>query len=207
MKASDIMTRDVVTLRGIEPISRAIALMEQHQVRSLIVDRRHPEDAYGLITQSDIVGKIVALGKDPQRVRVYEVMTKPCLAINPDLQVEYVARLFAHYQVHVAPVIAGTLLGIISMTDILSKGIAAAPPYEERLDQQIQTAIAYAQTICAQEPVDPQNCLTAWRLVEDLQAEKAYYQGTSIAKTAFEEFRETNPRWLNQQDYDKWCSG
>jgi CBS domain-containing protein len=207
MKASDIMTCDVITLRGIEPVTRAIALMDQHQIQSLIVERRHPEDAYGLVTKSDILAKIVALGKDPHQVRVYEIMTKPCLAINPDLQVEYVARLFAHYHVHVAPVIAGRLLGIISITDILEKGNVVASSYPERLEQQIQTAIAYAQEICAREKDNPQNCITAWQLVEDLQAEKAYYQGVPIAKTAFEEFRDTDPRWLSQYDYDEWCSG
>ncbi|MBF2078050.1 MAG: CBS domain-containing protein [Synechococcales cyanobacterium T60_A2020_003] len=207
MKASDIMTSDVITIRGIEPVGNAIALMKQHQVRSLIVDRRHPEDAYGIITKTDIITQVAALGKDPKLVRVYEVMTKPCIVVNPDLQVEYVARLFAQHHIQAAPVIAGTLLGVISMTDILTKGSFAEQPYLQQLDQEIQAAIAYAHEICAQKESNPQNCITAWRLVEDLQAERAYYEGISIPKTAFEEYRDTDPQWLSDQDYDAWCSG
>ena len=48
-------------------------------------------------------------------------MTKPCIVVNPDLAVEYVAKLFARAKIHVAPVIKDKLLGIISLTDISSK--------------------------------------------------------------------------------------
>jgi CBS domain-containing protein len=207
MKASDIMTCEVVTIRGIEPVSKAIALMKQHQVRSLIVDRRHAEDAYGIVTKTDLITQVAALGKDPQSLRVYEVMTKPCIVVNPDLQVEYVARLFAQQHIQAAPVIAGTLLGIVTMTDILTKSPFDEQPHLQRLEQKLQEAIADAQTLCSGDHPNPQNCITAWQLVEDLQAEKAYYQGVPIPKTAFEIYRETDPHWLSDQDYDAWCSG
>jgi CBS domain-containing protein len=64
---------------------------------------------------------VAAFGKDPKKVRVYEIMTKPCISVNPDLGIEYVARLFANTGIRRAPVIQDTLLGIISVTDILSK--------------------------------------------------------------------------------------
>ena len=46
-------------------------------------------------------------------------MTKPCIVVNPDLGVEYVARLFANTQIHKAPVIQETLLGIVSVGDVV----------------------------------------------------------------------------------------
>ena len=47
------------------------------------------------VTESDLVYKVVATARDPEVVQVHEVMTKPCIVVNPDLAVEYVARLFA----------------------------------------------------------------------------------------------------------------
>ena len=54
-------------------------------------------------------------------MRVYEIMTKPCVVVNPELGVEYVARLFAQTRIRRAPVIKDGLLGIISISDILRK--------------------------------------------------------------------------------------
>ncbi len=110
MKAVDIMTKDVVTIRGIATVADAVRLMREKGICSLIVERRHEEDAYGIVTEADVVYQVTAFGKDPQKVKVYEIMTKPCIVVNPDLSVEYVARLFAQHRLHRAPVIKGDLL-------------------------------------------------------------------------------------------------
>ncbi len=121
MKASDIMTRDVVTIASGATVAEAIALMQARGWRSLIVDRDDEADAYGIISDSDITCKVTAIGCDPQEVRVRDVMTKPCIVVNPDLSVENVAKLFANNRLLRAPVIQGKLLGIISISDILIK--------------------------------------------------------------------------------------
>lgn len=207
MKAADIMSREVITIRGIEPVIKAIQVMQQHGVRSLIVDRRHPADAYGILTETDIVGKVVAYGKNPRQVRVYEIMTKPCIMVSPDLQVEYVARLLTQHQIRVCPVIDGQLLGLVSMTDILTKVDFSEQSQTQELADKIQVAIAQAQAICGQANVIPEDCIAAWRQVEDLQAEAAYQQAAPLDQTAFEQFRETGPDWLTSADYDTWCGG
>ncbi len=48
-------------------------------------------------------------------------MTKPCIVINPDLAVEHIVKLFSRAKIRVAPVIKDKLLGIVSLTDILTK--------------------------------------------------------------------------------------
>ncbi|MBD3559331.1 CBS domain-containing protein, partial [Planktothrix sp. FACHB-1355] len=115
------MTQDVATVRGSATVAEAVRLMRLKEVRALIVEARDSEDAYGIVTETDVVAKVVAYGKDPKDVRVYEIMSKPCIVVNPDLNLEYVARLFANTGVWRAPVIQGDLLGIISVTDILNK--------------------------------------------------------------------------------------
>ena len=120
MKASDIMTTNIVSINSLMTIAEAAKFMKQHNVRALIVERTSERDAYGIITATDI-SQAVANAKNPQETYVYEVMTKPCIVVNPDLAVEHIANLFTRAKIHTAPVIKDKLLGIISMTDILTK--------------------------------------------------------------------------------------
>ena len=121
MRAEEIMTKDVVTVSGSATVAEAVKLMKDKGLRALIVDRRHDSDPYGMVTETDIIYKVAAYGHDPKQIRVYEIMTKPCIIVNPDLGVEYVARLFANTRIRRAPVVKGSLLGVISISDILSK--------------------------------------------------------------------------------------
>src|SRR5689334_21071838 len=113
MRAKQIMTQDVATIRGSATVAEAVKLLRLKELRALIVEPRNSGDAYGIVTEMDIVSKVVAYGKDPQEVHVYDIMSKPCIVVDPDLDVEYVARLFANTGVWRAPVIRGELLGII----------------------------------------------------------------------------------------------
>lgn len=121
MTAADIMTRDVVTIRGSATVAEAVGLMKEKGLRALIVEPRNQSDPYGMVTETDVIYKVAAFGHDSKQMRVYEVMTKPCIVVNPDLGVEYVARLFSQARIRRAPVIKGELLGIISISDILKK--------------------------------------------------------------------------------------
>ncbi|MEM6521352.1 MAG: CBS domain-containing protein, partial [Cyanobacteria bacterium P01_C01_bin.70] len=116
MKAEQIMTRDVVTVNGSATVAEAVKLMKDRGLRALIVEPRHEMDPYGMVTETDIIYKVAAFGHDPKEMRVYEIMTKPCIVVNPELGVEYVARLFSQARIRRAPVIKGSLLGIISIS-------------------------------------------------------------------------------------------
>ncbi len=202
MNASDIMTRDVVTVRGSDTVAKAIELMRQKNLRALIVDRRSDSDAYGMVTETDIVYKVLAYGKNPKSIRVYEIMTKPCLIVNPDLAVEYVARLFAKFGIRRAPVIKGELLGIISVTDLLTKGTQRLETVAERLEREIKAAIAEARAICDREGASSRACAVAWETVEELQAEAAHQRAERLNKTAFDEYCEEFPEAAEARSYD-----
>ena len=121
MKAKEIMTKDVATIIGSATVAEAARLMKEKGLRALVVERRSDNDPYGMVTETDIIYKVAAYGKDPKEMRVYEIMSKPCIVVNPELGVEYVARLFANSRIRRAPVIEGSLLGMISISDILNK--------------------------------------------------------------------------------------
>ncbi len=117
--AKEIMTTEVVTIQASTSVAEAIALMRNKHVRDLVVEPLHKEDAYGIVTEADIAYKVAAYGKDPKTVSVGDIMTKPCIEVDPDLTVEEVAQLFSLNHLHRAPVIKEKLLGVISVTDIL----------------------------------------------------------------------------------------
>jgi CBS domain-containing protein len=187
LKASDVMTKDVATIRSSATVAEAVQLMRARDWRSLIVERRHEQDAYGIISESDIVYKVIAYGKDPHQVRVYEVMTKPCITINPDLGLEYVARLFANYHLHRAPVIQGELVGIISITDILAQSQFLEQPYSVLLEQQLQDEIKKARSVCSQIGANSEECAAAWDAVEQMQSEIAHQTAEKVSRTPFDD--------------------
>ena len=121
-KVKDIMTKAVVTIAGDAAVADAVKLMIDKHVRALVVEARGEDDAYGIVTETDIVYKVLAYDKDPKVVKVHEIMTKPCVVVNPNLGVKYCARLFANVGIRRAPVIQQELLGIVTVTDILRKG-------------------------------------------------------------------------------------
>lgn len=131
MQAQDIMTTNVVTISGSATIAEAVKIMKDQGLRALIVERRSDSDPYGIVTETDVVYKVAAFGHDPKNMRVYEIMTKPCVIVNPDLGVEYVARLFANTRIRRAPVVKGDLLGVISISDILNKSDFVEKPKSE----------------------------------------------------------------------------
>ncbi|MEM7760333.1 MAG: CBS domain-containing protein [Cyanobacteria bacterium P01_A01_bin.40] len=124
--AADIMTSEVITIDSLATILQATKVMKQNDVKTLIVNRTSPQDAYGIITQTDISGAI-ANAKDPAMTRVYEVMTKPCIVVNANLSVEHIIKLFAKAKIRTAPVIKDKLLGIVSLTDIITKTDYSTP--------------------------------------------------------------------------------
>ncbi|MFN7865556.1 MAG: CP12 domain-containing protein [bacterium] len=202
MKAAEIMTTEVAKIKGSETVAKAVQLMREKNIRTLIVDRRHDEDAYGIITETDIVYKVVAFGQDPHKVRVYEVMSKPCIVINPDLGVEYVARLFANTGIRFAPVIKGYLLGVITVSYILHKGNSVEKPRSLDLEAEIIKARDIDREVCAEKGGNSPDCAAAWDIVEELQAELAHQRAKKPEKTYFEEYCQENPDAFEARIYD-----
>jgi CBS domain-containing protein len=123
-RAKDIMTTEVVIVDGSATVADAVKLMKEKGVRALIVDRRTDDDAYGILTQRDIVYNIVGERADPKQIQVHEIMTKPLVVVNPDLDVTYVARLLAQQGLSRAPVLFDQKLqGIVSVSDIVTKAM------------------------------------------------------------------------------------
>ncbi|TEU05345.1 MAG: CBS domain-containing protein, partial [Candidatus Aminicenantes bacterium] len=106
-KAADVMTKNVVYIDGNETVANAIELMKEKGISSLVVNRRDLEDTWGIMTRKDVVSKVVNPGRDPDEIRVFEIMTKPLVMISPGLELKYCARLFNQTGIRRAPVFDG----------------------------------------------------------------------------------------------------
>ena len=202
LTAADVMTKDVAMIRSSATVKEAVDLMRIRDWRALIIDRRHEQDAYGIITESDIVYKVISYSKDPNKVRVYEIMTKPCIVVNPELGLEYVARLFANHYLRRAPVISGKLLGIISLTDILARSSCLEQPRSLLLEQELQDEIKKARIVCVEKGINSTECAAAWDVVEEIQAEIAHQLSEKPLKSAFEDYCDECPELAESRIYD-----
>jgi predicted transcriptional regulator len=120
-KARDVMKTELVYIDGSATVSDAVQMMRQKSVTSLIVNRRTPDDAWGIITQKDVVSKVVDPGKSAADVHVHEIMSKPLVTVAPGLALKYCARLFRVTGIRRAPVFDGkAILGLLSNTEIFN---------------------------------------------------------------------------------------
>ncbi|MEL6319529.1 MAG: CP12 domain-containing protein [Cyanobacteria bacterium J06626_14] len=193
MKASDIMTKEVITTRGSATVAEAVKVMKEKGLRALIVEPRYEADPYGMVTETDIIYKVAAFGHDPKQMRVYEIMTKPCVVVNPDLGVEYVARLFAQTRIRRAPVIQGSLLGVISISDILNKSDFVEKPKQLFIEDRIEVAREEARAICKEKGDTSPECAAAWDALEELQMAAADQRKKKQEKPSFQQYCEDNP--------------
>ena len=120
VRVRDVMTSDFQTVDGMMTVSQALAIMKSSGAAVLIVDKRSEHDEYGIVLLSDIAREVLAVDRAPERVNVYEIMSKPVVGVNPDMDIRYCARLFNKLGFSYAPVIdQGRLLGIVGYSEML----------------------------------------------------------------------------------------
>ncbi len=108
------MRTDVHLIDGRKNVLEALRLMKEGRTTSLIVERHWEQDEYGILTLSDIAKQVIARDKAPERVNVFEIMTKPTISVHPEMDIRYCARLFERLDIRRAPVIEdGKVIGII----------------------------------------------------------------------------------------------
>lgn len=111
-------------------VAQALQEMVHEETKTLIVDKRDEHDEYGLVTMRDIATKVLATNRAPERVNVYEIMTKPVITVHQDMDIRYCARLFGQTGLSRAPVLDDNreIIGLVSLTDLVLKGLKAHLP-------------------------------------------------------------------------------
>ena len=124
IRAKDVMHERHIELDGLATVKDALDAMRANDADVVMVKKRNDDDVFGIVLLSDIAKKVLAQDKAPERTNVYEIMSKPVIPIDPDMDVRYCARLFDRFGLSNAPVIEnGKVLGIVSYKELVFQGL------------------------------------------------------------------------------------
>jgi len=118
----DVMTpvEKIVMISPYARVRELLRLMRAREVKSVIVERSGPHDAYGIVTHSNILKGIFTNDGDMDLINVYDIATKPLLQVVPPMDIKYAAQLMVRQQVtRLAVTWEGDLVGLVTMSDIM----------------------------------------------------------------------------------------
>jgi signal-transduction protein with cAMP-binding, CBS, and nucleotidyltransferase domain len=128
IRASEVMSDSFILIDGLATVSEALQKMKAKGACCAVVEKRHEDDEYGILVLADIAKRVIAQNRSPDRVNVYEIMSKPVISVRPSMDVRYVARLFHRFGLHLAPVLQSSeVLGIVSFEDIVLGPLLRTP--------------------------------------------------------------------------------
>jgi len=126
VRVREVMKHEVDIVDGMLTVADALKRMKHPETRTLIVDKRHPDDEYGVVMFRDIAKRVLAPDLSPERINIYEIMSKPVISVEPAMDVRYCIKLFDRFGLSRAPVVEnGRIVGLVSYTDIVLKTVIA----------------------------------------------------------------------------------
>jgi CBS domain-containing protein len=124
IRVRDVMKTDFGTIDGVATVADALKKMKSLKTAVLIVSKRNEDDEYGMLTSGDIARHVLAKDRAPDRVNVYEIMSKPVISVHPDMDIRYCSRLFANYNLVRAPVLDNNqVIGMVSPNSLVLDGL------------------------------------------------------------------------------------
>jgi signal-transduction protein with cAMP-binding, CBS, and nucleotidyltransferase domain len=124
VRVCDVMKQDFDLVDGMDTIADVLRKSEHAETKCFIVNTRHENDEFGIVLLSDIAKKVLARNKSPERVNIYEIMSKPVISVDPQMDIRYCARLFENFGLGRVPVIDnGKVVGIVGYTDLVLHGV------------------------------------------------------------------------------------
>ncbi len=127
IKVGDIMTPSVRTIGRMATVREAVDQMRQSGVSSLVVERRDEADEFGLLVVTDIAREVIAKERAPDRVNVYEIMSKPVLTVSSDMNIKYAVRLLVKFGLSRALALDANRepVGIVTLRDMVLRHAGA----------------------------------------------------------------------------------
>ncbi|VAW59964.1 FIG01200823: hypothetical protein [hydrothermal vent metagenome] len=124
VRVRDVMKNKFDIVDGKMTVKEALGMMKSIGNKSLIVQKRDDNDEYGIVLLSDIAKEVLAKDRSPNRVNIFEIMSKPVINIDPNMDIRYCARLFERFGLARAPVVENrNIIGLVSFTDMVMKGL------------------------------------------------------------------------------------
>ena len=121
IRVGDLMGSRLYTIDRLATVADAMDLMKRHEVSSLAVDRRDDDDEYGVLVVADIAREVIARNRAPERVNVYEIMSKPVLTLPAGMLARYAVRMLVRFELSRAVVIDAERapLGMVTLRDLV----------------------------------------------------------------------------------------
>jgi len=122
LKVGDIMTKKVIIIPYGKDLSEVAKLMKKYGIGSVIVvEDEKSRKARGIITERDVIHKVLSKKKDPYMTKVEEMMSKPLRVIKSDTPIEEAAKAMRDNKIKRLPVVSedNELIGIVSEGDIM----------------------------------------------------------------------------------------
>jgi CBS domain-containing protein len=117
-KVKEVMIQDVKTINTQNTVLKAAEIMNQHEIGCIIVTKNG--DPVGILTERDILKRVVFKRKDPAKTKAIEVMSKPLVTVNSHVTIARATRTMIKQKIKkLAVTNAGHLVGILSLTDLI----------------------------------------------------------------------------------------
>jgi predicted transcriptional regulator len=114
------MQKNIIFIDGMASAKEAVELMRTEKVEALIVKKRYPQDAYGIVLVHDLIKGVIIADKTPDEVNVFEIMSKPVISVPHDMDIRYVSNLLMKVGLRIAPVQENKeYIGMVSLNDLI----------------------------------------------------------------------------------------
>ncbi|MCB2207908.1 MAG: CBS domain-containing protein [Bacteroidetes bacterium] len=122
--ARDVMKKKLIFMDGMATAAEGVEKMRKEDVKILIIEKRHPQDAYGIVNVHDLIKGVIIPDKSSKAVNLFEIMTKPVISVPADMDVRYVASLLMKIGLHMAPVEENKeFIGMVSLSDLIIRNM------------------------------------------------------------------------------------
>ena len=117
LEVEDVMVKEVITIDENSTVKEAVEVMNKFGIGCLIAVRKGK--AMGIITERDLLKRVVAEAKDANKTKVKDVMSSPLIVVEPDMGLEEAVKLMFQMKIKKLPVVDGKrLIGLVTLTDI-----------------------------------------------------------------------------------------
>jgi len=117
LKVEDVMVKEVITIDENSTVKEAADIMNKFEIGCLIAIRKGK--AMGILTERDLLKRVVAEGKDANKTKVKDIMTSPLVVAEPAMDLGEAVKLMFQMKIKKLPVVDGKkLVGLVSLTDI-----------------------------------------------------------------------------------------
>lgn len=149
LKLEDVMVENVITVGERATVKKAVELMNKHDIGCLIVMKK--EKPAGIVTERDMLKRVLLEPKDPEKIKVSEIMSKPLVVGKPQMGIEDAVKLMFRRNIKKLPVTDNDhLVGLVTLTDLVRsreiiKMLKKLPP--EKTSKRMKKAVDYFDRI------------------------------------------------------------